>query len=379
MKRLIIFLTLITLFIQLISAGGVGISPATYKEFFEPNLTKTFSFHSFTSDPTRGVNTYVKGDLAEYVNLSEDYMLGGGRFTATIALPDKIKKPGVHTILIGVIEAEEDIDATVGSIAAIQGRIDIMVPYPGRYAESTFAITDINEGEEARYEITSENLGSYDLKVNSIIEIYKNNMTEKLLTETLKESTLKPKETLTIRDILPTRNLPPGEYQVQAIIDWGEKDIFNQTFRVGEFTVDIIDYDYQFIQGKINPFNIQIQNKWNTKIPEVFASVSITDNGKVVGSFKTISTDTSPWEIKNITGYFDTTLLESKRYTAKIVLSYGDETTSKLVAIYINPPATKTYATYIATAIIITLLIIASFIYLIWKVRKLSKHNEKKK
>ncbi len=49
----LIILTMMS--IQFISAGGVGISPAIYKEFFEPNLTKTFSFHSFSSNSTTGV------------------------------------------------------------------------------------------------------------------------------------------------------------------------------------------------------------------------------------------------------------------------------------------------------------------------------------
>jgi len=103
----LLILTIIS--IQLVSAGGVGISPAFYKEFFEPGLTKSFNFHSFSADPTRGINTYVRGDLAEYVNLSTDYIIGDGDFKATISLPDKIDKPGTHTILIGAIEAIEDI------------------------------------------------------------------------------------------------------------------------------------------------------------------------------------------------------------------------------------------------------------------------------
>lgn len=381
MKRRITYslLVLTIISMQLILAGGVGISPAYYQEFFEPNLTKTFSFHSFSSDPERGINTYVRGDLAEYVTLSEEHITGDGTFTATIKLPEKIQKPGMHTILIGAIEATNDIDSTLGGIAAIQGRIDIIVPFPGRYAESTFTITDINEGEEAKYEITSQNLGSEDLKVNTIIEVYKNERAEKILTETFKESTLKPKETLTIQGDLETEKLTPGEYQAFATINWGSPDIINKTFRVGEFIVEIIDYDYQFEQGKINPFNIQIQNKWNTPISEVFATVSITDSGTLVGDFKTVSVETSPWETKNITGYFDTSNLESKRYVARIEISYAGETTSKLVAIYVNDPATKTYRTYIILAILAIILIIATIIYLILKVQKLQSKNEKQK
>ena len=135
----------------------------------------------------------------------------------------------------------------------------------------------------------------------------------------------------------------------------------------------------EFEQGKINPFRIEVENKWNTRIEEVFATVSITDAGTLITDFKTVSVDTKPWEIKNITGYFDTTNLEAKRYTAKIILSYDGATTSKLVAIYVHEPSSKTYMNYIIIASIVAILIFTIFIYLIWKVNKLSNQNGKKK
>ena len=381
MKSLIILLTLIIISFPLIQAGSVGITPVYYKEFFEPGLTKTYSFHTFSSNHEDGVDLYVKGDLAQYVNLSTTHLPSSGDFTVTISLPDEIEIPGTHKILIGATEAREIGEVNIGGIAAIQGRIDILVPFPGKYTESTFKISNINQGEEAPYEIEVHNLGKESLKINSIIEVFKTNTTEPLLTEKLSEVEMEPKEIFSARGTLDTRNLPPGEYIAFATVDWEEKQtILNQTFRIGEFLVDIIDYDYQFEQGKINPFRIEIENKWNTKIEKVYATVSITDVGLLVGDFKTVSVDTNPWEIKNITGYFDTTNLESKRYTALISLSYGGATTSKLVAIYINPPITKTYRNYIIAALIAALLIIATITYLIWKVRRLEQSkNEKKK
>lgn len=381
MKRQIIPIFLLILSVSITSAGGVGISPAYYKDFFEPGLEKTYTFHSFNTDANKGINLYIEGDLAPYINLSRTYILGSGEFTATIKLPAQLDKPGVHKISIGAIESTGEItDANIGGVAAIQGRIDIFVPYPGKYAETTFKISNINQGEEAPFEIEIQNLGTQSLEVKPIIEIFKINSTNPLLTKRLTETEMESKETLTIIDTLNTRDFPPGEYKAIATVDWGkEKTQINNTFRIGEFLVEIIDYNYQFYEGKINPFSIQVQNKWNLEISEVFAEVSITDQGKVVGDFKTISVDTSPWETKNITGYFDTTGLEIKRYTARILLSYGGETSSKLVAIYINKPPVKTYKNYIITATLILILIISTFIYLVWKVRKLSKKNEKKK
>lgn len=364
---------------EIISAGGVGISPAYYKEFFEPNMEKTFTFNAFNTRAEEGINIYVKGDLADYVTLSNAYFLGGGEFIVTVKLPAKIDKPGTHKIIIGAIEAKDEIDGgTVGGIAAIQGRIDVLVPYPGKYSESMFKINNINEGEKATYEVETENLGSQDLDVKTTIEIYKDNVSEVILTKKLKEIIIRPKEISHVIETIDTRNLPPGEYQAIATIDWGQIDKINQTFRIGEFLVEITDYDYQFEENKINEFNIKIQNKWNTKIDKVFATVSITDEGRFLNSFKTVSVDTKPWEVKNLTSYFDTTGLETKRYTANIVLNYGEEVSSKLIAIYINESPKERYTKYIIIATIIALSIIVTFIYLILKIIKLRKNAKKK-
>ena len=108
MKRYIYSVVLLSIiFMSFVSAGGVGISPAYYKEFFEPGLTKTFDFHSFNANSEEGLSIYVKGDLAQYVTLSKTSLVGGGDFSATINLPKKLDKPGPHEIYIGVIESKD--------------------------------------------------------------------------------------------------------------------------------------------------------------------------------------------------------------------------------------------------------------------------------
>jgi len=379
MKRIIIFTSLISIivFTNTISAGGVSITPVHYEEFFEPGLEKSFEFQASNFDPTKGLNIYTKGDLAEYVNLSQTHFIGSGTFTATIKLPEKIEKPGTHKIFVGAIEEMKE-EGVIGGVAAIQARIDILVPYPGKYAEATFKINNINKNEEAQYELKIQNLGTQEITLNPKIEIYKENKSNILISETLNETILKSKETLTIIKNLKTKNIPPGEYQAMATIDYGPKTIeINKTFLVGEFLVEVIDYDYLFEQGSINKFNIEIKNKWNTKINEVFAEVSITDQGKFITSFKTVSTSSEPWETQNLTGYLDATNLEAKRYTANIILSYDNKRTSKLVAIYINEPIKEiNYLLYSAT--IGGTLILIILIYLIIKIRKLKKLVKKR-
>jgi len=377
MKRIIIFSILIIISANLISAGGVGISPVHYKEFFEPGLQKSFTFQSFNTDPTKGVQVYIKGDLSEYATLSESYFVGSGKFTVTINLPQKIDKPGAHQLIVGAIESTEGGKATIGGIAAIQGRIEILVPYPGKYAEASFEINDINEGEEALYELKVNNLGTEGISVKPTIEIYKEDKSNILLTRSLNKTFLSSKKSLNIIETLRTQNLPPGEYQATATIDYGPIIEINKTFRIGEFLVEISDYDYLFEQGKINKFNVEIKNKWNAQINEIFARVSITDEGKFMTDFKTVSTSSKPWETKNLTGYFDATNLEAKRYTASITLSYDNEVSNKLVAIYVNEPTGKiNYLLY--STIIGGIAVAIILIYLLIKIKRLKKLAKKR-
>jgi len=104
MKRLIYIILLIVIIAPLISAGSIGITPTKFKYFFEPGLEKEITFRIISGEENQSITSYVKGDLAEYVTLSETSFIGSGYFTAKIKLPEKIEKPGSHFIYIGAIE-----------------------------------------------------------------------------------------------------------------------------------------------------------------------------------------------------------------------------------------------------------------------------------
>ena len=377
-----VFIFLIS--IQLVSAGSVGISPAYFDEHFEPGLKKTFTFNTFNSDHEEGIGIVLEGDLTEYSTLSENFIQGSGQFEVTLNLPEKLNKPGAHTLFIKVFESknlsEQELSG-VGGIAAIKVPITILVPYPGKYTESTFQINNANEGEDTSYELDIKNLGSQEVTLQVTINIFKNNEAgEKILTEKLDEVNLNPKNILNIVNTLNTKELEPGDYYATALVDYGTKDFLNDTFKIGQFLVDISDYDYQFERGRINRFDILIENKWNARIDSIFGEVTITDEGKIVSNFKTATVDTYPWEVKNITGFFDATDLESKRYIANINLFYEDTSSNKLVAIYVqDPPEKESYMIHIILgASIVGLIIILGFILLIIKIIKLKKMIKKR-
>ncbi len=378
MKKGVFAILLLVFFMKVVSSGSVGITPVYFKEFFEPGLERTYTFE-VSSLERIDLKIYATGDLAEYVTLSESLIEGRGKFDVTIKLPGYIEKPGTHTVFIGAIEHEKKIEGQtmIGGIAAVQARIDILVPYPGVYLEHTFNIKDINEGEKTEMELKLDNLGTEGISIRASLKIYDKNETKIILSKNLEEMFLKTKESKKIKEYLDTENFTPGEYFGILTLGYrGKTDKSTKHFRVGEFFIEITDYSYLFERGRINPFLIEIESKWNSKIQGVYAEVAITDEGKFLQQFQTLATSLAPWEKKNLTGYIETTELETKRYTASIKIFYENSSTNKLVAIYVKNPPEKEIFFYIVLGIVLIVALIA-IVSLIIKTRKLKYENKK--
>ncbi len=381
---LVFYLLVLSLQINFVSAGSVGISPAKFDFFFEPNLEKTFTFTVYNSDSEKGVQLYVKGDLSEYVEVSKmTFEKYGGKFDVTIRLPNKIDKPGKHRILIGAAEYvnESEIrNSMVGGIVAIQVPIDIYVPYPGKYAEAKFVVDDIEQGEDLKFNLIIDNLGTEDISVNPFIEVFQdNNKSEnKIYDKTLELEHILSKESLTYKGVLEGSDFTSGKYFAIANINYGDLLRIQDEFRVGQLLVNITDYSYQFESEKINRFNIGVENLWNSKLEDVYAQVRVTNQGNKIDDFTTSSVSLAPWEKTNLTGFFDASNIEKGKYVANINVVYKNITTHKLVTIYVNNLANgfKWFGWMIAGVIMFSvfiILVIAIIIYLIVKVKKLSQ------
>lgn len=378
-----IFFLIIIMAIPFVNAGSIGITPTGSKFFFEPGLEKTFKYTVSSIDSEYGVDIYVNGDLANYTELSNNHFSGTGEFEVKIKLPAKIDVPGNHRLLIGAIESSRE-GSGIGGLAAIQIPIDIFVPYPGQYAEATFELENVNIGENARYELRINNLGNEDITAFGNIDIYNGKeKIRKLKTKVISAGKIKNQEEFIETGFLNVSDLSQGIYIVVAAIDYGKKIEIEKELKIGYFFVNITDYSYIFEANKINKFNIEVENLWNSQMENVYGDVVITNNGAIVDSFKTPSKDMSPWEKVNLTGFFDATNVTEGKYTASLIVNYENKSTNKLVAIYTkNPPKNPIWDTIryagIGVAVVMAIFI-TIIIYLIVKIRRIGKNAKKKK
>jgi len=370
-KRLIIIFIFMIL-IPFVSAGYIGITPAKHELYFEPFLEQTFTFNVFSSDNNRTNEIYTKGELAEYVNISKTSFIGSTSFTVVLKLPGQIEKPGRHRILIGARELSYDFNNSgqgVGGLAAIQAPIEIIVPYPGKYAEAEFVVKDTSEGSNATFNLQVHNLGKETIFFQPEIRIYQDK--KPMAKKTFSYQVLESKKKYIVTDEIDTANLMPGQFDVIMSFDYGENITINRVFRIGTLLINITDYSHRFVKGEANKFYIEIENLWNQPIKNVYSEVSISDQGTIIKRFRLPFKNLEPWEKTNLSGLHDFTDLEPKKYVANIKVLYEGRTTSKLVAIYVENPNAN--YTLIIIGIIGAVLVLV-ILFLVIKVKVLKKN-----
>ena len=363
-----IFLLVVVILNIVKVSSALGVSPAKTEINFQQGLEKSIDYTVFSVDSEKELELYVKGDLAKYVKLDKSKLIGKGKFTATLKLPESIKKPGRHTIIVGVKEKidEESVAQVVGTSVIIQAIIVVNVPYPGKYLELALKSCNVNVGEPVNFELEISSKGSENVNITPRIEIISQNKT--LETLYFKNREIKSQEVMKLKKTLNTTNYNPGKYSALAIVDYGEIARAESIFNIGELIIYITNYTKQIVIEKIKAFDIEIESGWNNKIDGAYAEVFILDNSKSLIGFKTSSTDLIPWERKTITGYFDTSNFTKGFYDANITLIYygkdRGKSSSKLVKIEFIE---KQKINYVILAFCIGIILLLAIIILLIK------------
>ncbi len=317
------------LFLFLITfSSALGITPASYSINFQPNLKESIDYSLSGANPNTVYSIYSEGDLSEYVSIDKKELLGDGSFRVNLTFPSVIEKPGKHTLLIGVKEAvdEELLKSTIGTAIEIKVLISVYVPYPGKYVEiSSFTSEDVNIGESLEFKFDVTNRGKEKVAIFPKIEIFSNQSSELVETLYLEERSLDPTQKISLRKHLETSSFNSGRYNGVLSVEYGGDypSRENTFFRIGELAISLKNYTNQFIiDKKIQKFNIEIESGWNDKIDGIYADVSLLNETSEILFFKTSSTNLNPWELKTITGYFDTSYFLEGVYDANITFFY---------------------------------------------------------
>ncbi len=373
------FFVFFCLLIFLPAVYSVSISPSSIIIQFEPKYKNTYTF---TVGDANYIEIYKKGDLTEYVTINQTLFRGVGEFTVTIALPDKIEKPGKNRIIIGAMEVPAG-GGTVTAVTAIQTPIDVYVPYPGKYIEAGFDAPNVNINEVANFNVFVNNLGTDDLEtVHTIVEVF-DSANAKIGILQSEKVRIATKASLSF--VLPfnTTGFKPGPYKAKATLFYdGDKKNFDKSFKIGDLYIAIKSFPDSIFNGTINKFEIEIESGWNNKIENIYATIDIKrrDGISVIEGLKTPSIDMNPWENKKIAVYIDTKGLYAGEYIITVTLHYKDKTTiseQKLMILEQEILSPKGFQFNSLTVVLISIVILLIIANAVWIIRTIKKRKNK--
>ena len=370
-KEAVIVLFVLPIIFQSVSGASVGVSPGIYAIDFEPGLRQDFWFNFHADDPELIIDLSIEGDLAEYVQLDKDKIVGVGDVFATLNLPNNIEIPGTHMIYIAAKQRPANKEGFALAVE-MRGTIKVHVPYPGKYAEIEFEAENANAGEAVNFYLRIDSKGIEPITTVSTIVIFDSENKSVEILELGLDSILSG-DFVEKEFQLDTIGYGAGNYRAVARVKHGGgEQTKEQNFRLGELKVDIIDYQKEVERDKINAFVVEIESFWNSQLENVYVTGKVA---KYPINFQTPSVSISPFGKTTAIGHFDTTLIEEDEFLMKLTVHYQDKTNEKDVVVKFKKEINYLLIGLIAAITLLT-------VFLLWtvlKIRRLKKDGRKRR
>jgi len=337
-----------------LNSFALGVSPAQKFVDFKPDAKETITFNIVNNEHKElRLLVKVRSDLDKYVKLDEKIVTlkpeeESKSYSLELDLPSKIDIPGTHKIEVVLLEIAPDVNpeenTLVTASSAMVYKIHVRVPYPSKYAESKLVINSGNVNDTVRFVMPIFNLGEENIsKAKAIIKIKSKSGREITSLET-NEISLKPKDEGKL-DAEWIANVNPGIYTAEANIIYDDKQIkIEKDFEVGNLFIDIISIVVSdFTLGGIAQFEMLLENRWNQKISNVYAEMTVFDeNKKGYPTFKTSTIDMEPYAMEKIRAYWDSKGAQVGIYDLKLIIYYAERTTEKLIKAYVDIDSIRT-------------------------------------
>ena len=337
MNKKLIFGIVVILIVSLIlirNVSAIGISPGSTTIDFEPSKEQTISFSILNNEKKdMKVLFNVDGELAQYVTLRNvlvDFKSTeeSKQFSYNVKLPIKLDKPGTHIAKIISLELPPTVEAEgtyIGARVGVVSRLEVRVPYPGKYAETEVRVSEAQPGQPAVFVIKVFNYGTEDIqKAEATIDIL-GPTNERIATIVSDVKSVKSKDIRELKAQWVPEN--PGLYHAEVTLRYdGKIAKAEQNFYIGEVFIDLLNIEVKnFRLGGVAKFELTVENKWNDVLKNVFAEIEMRNQkGDVAGQFKSTSSDMNALAKETIIAYWDTENVESGQYSATIALHYGD-------------------------------------------------------
>ena len=287
-----------------------GVSPASYDVDFEPNLEKEFVF-DFVIDGIRVLDLKIEGNLAEYLETDFDRVAGRQKIKAKLSLPEELDSPGVNEVRL-----------VAGEVVSV---IRVMVPYPDKFIELSLSAPEVNVGEPVNIKLDVFNRGE-PVDINPRLEIYRFINGSFEISNVISLDSSRVVDSQSFEEQIVPGKYSQGEYVVVAHVDYdGGFAEANNSFRVGEKRLEIVNYTDAVKQGRVNKFDIGVRSLWNDDLGSVYAEVKLLGTDY---SFVTPSIPLKAWEETELLGFFDSRGMLSENRRLEVTVYFdGDSVT----------------------------------------------------
>ena len=327
------------------NAKAIGLTPGRTTVDFEPNLEKTITFTIINNEHKEfRALIYVEGDLMDSVILDKTIVDfketdNSKEFQFKYRMPDKIDKPGEYWTKVVVMEMPAGMEAEklegqfVIATTAVVHQVKVKVPYPGKYVDLEMAINEAEPGGTTMFFVKILNVGTE--------KVYKAFATLDILGPTNEKIDSIESDVIAVEAknsgeiVIPwVANVNPGLYHAVVTLNYdGQTAKIERNFGVGALRIEVLDVKVRnFVLGGIAKFEINVENKWNQKIENVFAEMVINkENGDHVASPKSASIDIESLQRATLYAYWDTEGVDKGVYDVKMILHYADKTAEKML------------------------------------------------
>ncbi len=307
---------------------------------FEPNLKENFQLCIRNSeDYDFPVYLTVEGPVAQYVTLQKtEYDLKPHQLVCqvyTVHFPDKLDFYGPSTTRIWVKQKAPSGSGTIQVLVSVHHKLNVFVPYPDKYVGISLETEDVNSNEPVQFTINAKNFGQDDIaKANARLDIYGADDYKNYVT-TLYTSTkpIASMETADFNAVFDTVGVMPGYYKANAVLYFdGNSSNTSGIFKIGTLLVRVDNQTEKAVAGKIDPFDITIESRWNNEIDDVSAKAEFPG---IDGHVLTRTVNLKPWEITTLNNYIDLTGVEPGDYDGRITVYFANQTSMKDVMLHV--------------------------------------------
>jgi hypothetical protein len=324
MKKPMIWVLVLLLTVHLVL--GLGIRPAKTNLISEEISSYANELWIVNNDAREfSVSISLRGEMSQYVSIDKNELHFRSDDSAkslkfSVNLPETVP-PGTSTAEI-VIEERLAVggENIISSKLILKHVILIQGPYPDKYI--TTKLNFHESGDEIRFVSEVENLGKKNIE-SIKTTFFVNDKKLNAQTFETEQTTLETRQNKLLSSQVQRDLFELGEFEVSAVTTYDDQKVeVVKKLLVGRPEVEVVYFDKYFIANKINQYSMDLLNKWNRPITNVYVDVEVKRDNQKIDSFRTKSVDIEAEIIKRIQEYYDARGKNQGSYSFEMIVNF---------------------------------------------------------